>query len=215
MEEIEKLDRKRKNIIKLSIIIIIAFLICACYGYNITENSYKPPHDNEYLFVEIWHNVHGKIITGNSSAIPKHCVDSPMYSYNLANKTLKDRLSHTLYYINYTKAIIGSGGTVTGDIGSGSASDLKPYFQFPIIVNSSLSINETEKFSYSIIIESYEKLVINQTIVLYEGQNYSFESNYTKQILDKNGEPATIFYHETERISNIGIWSKSKIIYQL
>jgi hypothetical protein len=129
-------------------------------------------------------------------------LEFPTYSYNAATKVLTGLINFNI--TDDLKVVLGNSKSITGFAGSGTASGLTgltrlpyKYEQFEI---SKVDADGTAYINYK-----------GEAFVLKSGENWSDETSeiVTQQHGDRTGKINKV---TTDKITNFGIWEKTKIV---
>jgi hypothetical protein len=126
----------------------------------------------EYLFIEVWEHQDGKVISGKAY---KTMIDFP--TYVLENSALNSMLPVNIE--SRALAILGTGSSLSGDLGGGAASGLDAVNEVPHVVRTlsglNISIVQIERDNVTMDLNGRQ-------IVLGPGESWKKESTETRSI---------------------------------
>jgi hypothetical protein len=200
---------KKMLAVYLTIGVVVSLLVVGWFGYIGSEQNTKQENE-QYLFIERKHNIHGVLIRGNVSHL---CIDGPAYYYDKSNSSIEVEVG-TFVVNNSLVMIYGDHESVGGDIGSGIGSRLLGVYHLPLWVNQTSRLPNFSSYFPPYILTVKEisnngnvQLIYNDTeLILSPGDNWTFSIEWVEM-----SEENEIRFNMTTIITNHGFIDKSKI----
>jgi hypothetical protein len=128
----------------------------------------------KHLFVEVWEHQDGKVISGNAYMM---MIDFP--TYRLKNSTLKSMIHFETDPLS--KAVLGKGSSLSGDLGGGAASSLSSVKELPYLIGNysgfRISVMQVEGDNVTLDLSG-------RHMVLEPGESWKRETTENQQIKD-------------------------------
>lgn len=184
-----------KNIRLLLLLPLLILFAC--------EDEEKEWYNMQFVFLEQHNHTNSLLLEGECDHL---CVDFPTYSYNESSRELHDFIGQIKMDKNIV-LLLGTGGSLSGDAGSGAGTGLTAVSDFPFEGNrfkiNKITPEGTVFFTYR------DSAMVLQANEEWQIQNTWIEPYYSWQNGDTIG---MVQYTHSDRITNWGILDKENFI---